>query len=1121
MTTTVRELAVRVTGDSSVYIREISRAKNKGHDFYAAMEQRAKRFDAYIANNKRSIESINHQLTTLGATFTTVFASIVGLLTIPHLIKVADDAGQMSIRVKQALETATGSAEKFEEVQARLVEMSNRNSRALNQTQLLYIQTASSMNQLHLTTEQTIAAISTLNNEFTINASDAQKTEGAINALSKALLRGKISSVELTSIMSAMPLLFTHIADNMNIQEAELKKAVLSNKISLRELLIELTKIEDKTEEMAKEMPNTFADAGQQIINALTTYSNTVNDSNHITGTLTSGLIYLAHNFDMVADSAIVLVGVGLARYFGNLTQSIYSSIAASIEKQRTDRATLLSEKARISSKLELIATQKAQLELQKQNIIMGQFYSNSLKTQISLDKQLAKVEKELTAVRKIESAETLRLAAANKSLNLVSKAGSSLLGLMGGPVGLIATVGILAATFIDFSNSADQTKESLIDMAKPLKDLIEQYNKLDEAQKKAARNQTKDDYASNLSDYNNKISEIARRMESALSDYQITPFGEGVVVVTKEQRQLLKTWTEEVQTLTESVKNNAITQKDFATEIAKVNDKALKGIDINDTTRKTIENLSADLSPLVGQLIKGSQVIDYINQGSDNFGNKLKDSINFTNIENQYGSLSQQLAIVKIRTEEGAEAADILSGLQRAAGEEALLHADALYKMAKEQKIVGEYTDITREKLEQYLELIKKQREINENIKRDENYKNALNALKSQISATKQLSEYEKTHNAIISGKYGKLLPFQIVELENTSKQLDLIKKTAEEEKKAEIERNKNQENYNKLVLSLRTPEQQSLQEMQEKAELVAKMAKSEEERIEIMEKITKQSIVDPPKTNINYNGLGSEILRIFEDEKALDDWYQEQLDKQKDFLAKKWINEDTYYKNITNLTMQYEKEQSDILDAYKIATLGVFSSMTGSIADMFRETAGESSAAYKTMFLASRSAAIAQATISTLVAANKAREIGEPYGETAASIVMGLGMANVGLIAAQTIAGMAHSGIDYIPREGTWLLDKGERVLDARTNADLKNFLKNPNGFTVNVPPALDARTNANLISRLNNTNGLTINVPVSIVNSEYTEGEAKALGNVIRETVLSVIDNEKRAGGKLAHY
>ena len=55
----------------------------------------------------------------------------------------------------------------------------------------------------------------------------------------------------------------------------------------------------------------------------------------------------------------------------------------------------------------------------------------------------------------------------------------------------------------------------------------------------------------------------------------------------------------------------------------------------------------------------------------------------------------------------------------------------------------------------------------------------------------------------------------------------------------------------------------------------------------------------------------------------------------------------------------------------------------------------------------------------------------------------------------AANSIVGMAHDGIDSIPSEGTWLLDKGERVVDSRTNQDLKDFLKdtegNGQGFTI----------------------------------------------------------------------
>ena len=39
--------------------------------------------------------------------------------------------------------------------------------------------------------------------------------------------------------------------------------------------------------------------------------------------------------------------------------------------------------------------------------------------------------------------------------------------------------------------------------------------------------------------------------------------------------------------------------------------------------------------------------------------------------------------------------------------------------------------------------------------------------------------------------------------------------------------------------------------------------------------------------------------------------------------------------------------------------------------------------------------------------------------------------------------LAGMAHSGITAIPEKGTWLLDRGERVLSPQQNKDLMGFL------------------------------------------------------------------------------
>ncbi|HHU5621782.1 TPA: transglycosylase SLT domain-containing protein, partial [Acinetobacter baumannii] len=84
-------------------------------------------------------------------------------------------------------------------------------------------------------------------------------------------------------------------------------------------------------------------------------------------------------------------------------------------------------------------------------------------------------------------------------------------------------------------------------------------------------------------------------------------------------------------------------------------------------------------------------------------------------------------------------------------------------------------------------------------------------------------------------------------------------------------------------------------------------------------------------------------------------------------------------------------------------------------------------------------------QAIVNTEEGATKALAQGGAYGSVLAGVVRATGYASVGIMAAQTIQGMAHNGIDNIPREGTWLLDGGERVLNPQQNKDLTNYLNN----------------------------------------------------------------------------
>ncbi|HGL4551757.1 TPA: hypothetical protein ACKE7S_000682 [Acinetobacter baumannii] len=160
------------------------------------------------------------------------------------------------------------------------------------------------------------------------------------------------------------------------------------------------------------------------------------------------------------------------------------------------------------------------------------------------------------------------------------------------------------------------------------------------------------------------------------------------------------------------------------------------------------------------------------------------------------------------------------------------------------------------------------------------------------------------------------------------------------------------------------------------------------------------------------------------------------------------------THIAKMKALDVDYHDNARKLIDDQHNATLSMYgallsqsSSVWGEMTQMIKERAGEQSATYKAMFLMQQMFAAASALVSTHLAA--AQVMADPSALTLAQktayseMILGLGYANVGLIAAQTITGMAHDGIASVPEEGTWLLNKGERVLNPQDNQAFTNFI------------------------------------------------------------------------------
>jgi len=201
------------------------------------------------------------------------------------------------------------------------------------------------------------------------------------------------------------------------------------------------------------------------------------------------------------------------------------------------------------------------------------------------------------------------------------------------------------------------------------------------------------------------------------------------------------------------------------------------------------------------------------------------------------------------------------------------------------------------------------------------------------------------------------------------------------------------------------------------------------------------------------------------------------------------------TGFENVQGVVGQFTQTlQGPLTDAImKYSETGKVS--FGELAKSFLKSIQTTSAALTSQLLAYAAFAgimAAVSSVSSLVPA-MATVLGTPvsWGNAAAMALAGAAAMGALTVSAGLISGMAHDGISSVPEDGTWLLQKGERVVDERTNRDLKEYLKNGSrGSSI-------------------------INMPVTI-NGGDEQSVIKALPQ-LKEAILDAINSDIRDGGR----
>lgn len=143
--------------------------------------------------------------------------------------------------------------------------------------------------------------------------------------------------------------------------------------------------------------------------------------------------------------------------------------------------------------------------------------------------------------------------------------------------------------------------------------------------------------------------------------------------------------------------------------------------------------------------------------------------------------------------------------------------------------------------------------------------------------------------------------------------------------------------------------------------------------------------------------------------------------------------------------LEQEYALKDQTLAEQQTSQKIAMYQSLFSGIAGLTKSFAGEQSTAYRIMFGIEQGFAIAQAAMAIQQSIAKAMTIGYPQNIPIIAETVGQGAQIVSNIKNITMGGIAHGGLDYVPKEATYLLDEGERVLSPRQNKDLANFMAN----------------------------------------------------------------------------
>lgn len=246
---------------------------------------------------RRGVESISATLSRWQAGA----LGVMGVRFARQAIDIADAYGQMASRIKMA----TSSADEYEAVQMRLLDVANETYRPLTEAQEGYIRTADALRAMGYNTQQAIDVAGSLSYLFVTNAASAERAANAQNAFAKAIQTGKVNAEGWQSILAAVPTIVDAIAASSGKTADEVRKLGATGKLTAAELTEGLRSSYEANRKLAADMPVTVADAMTKLSNSVSVLLGELNSGTGLSQLFVAAIDGISSAVDALTEDVI------------------------------------------------------------------------------------------------------------------------------------------------------------------------------------------------------------------------------------------------------------------------------------------------------------------------------------------------------------------------------------------------------------------------------------------------------------------------------------------------------------------------------------------------------------------------------------------------------------------------------------------------------------------------------------------------------------------------------------------------------------------------------------------------------------------------------------------------